>query len=188
MRQRDEARQIASENAILQRKLRDQAKATRESELVRTGKGLPVDGLELWAKRLSLYDDPEAHRRANKGADASATGIQPWLTTKSKVPKDVACVICSGCGRKSWYLADGPTMRAHPRIPGVYYCSATCSEVDATAQRALNDYYEKGVFNPSRSTNERSADLISSARCLALSPFSPLSLDPRLNRLVTLLV
>lgn len=136
-KKRDEAARIAADNAVLQRKMREQYKKNRESELVRTGKGLPVDGLEMWAKRLTLYDDP-----------------QPPLVNRTNVPQDLCCAICSGCGRKSYYMADGLPLKRHPDLKDVFYCSATCMEVDEVSKRNAVEYATKGVWRVARPANE----------------------------------
>ena len=123
------AHELTTGNKQLQKLLANQYKASRDSEIVRKGWGLPVDGLKLWEKRLSLYSDPP-----------------PVLKNETGVPKDLTCAICAGCGRKSYYLCDGPPLRAHPTIKGLFYCSVTCRDVDAGAQRARAEYAEKGVW------------------------------------------
>jgi len=52
-RVKDEERRIREGNAVLQRALAEQYKSGRESQLVAEGKGRPVDGLEMWRKRLA---------------------------------------------------------------------------------------------------------------------------------------
>ena len=48
--------EVTWQNASLQRRLVDQYRPGRDSQLVKTGKGRPVDGLVLWAERLKIYD------------------------------------------------------------------------------------------------------------------------------------
>lgn len=66
------------------------------------------------------------------------------------MPKDLTCAVCHGCGRKSYYLADGNPVREHKVVRGVFYCSATCMEVDEVTLRAEVNFATKGVWNPTR--------------------------------------
>jgi hypothetical protein len=54
-----ELARIKEGNAVLRKALEEQYKPGRDSQLMAEGKGQPVDGLEMWKKRLALYDpDP----------------------------------------------------------------------------------------------------------------------------------
>jgi len=53
---------------------------------------------------------------------------------KTNVPKTAGVVLCSGCGRKSFFGADGPRMQRAPG--GIYYCSDACRLVDWETAKA----------------------------------------------------
>ena len=130
---KEEAWRIAHGNELLQKKLRDQYRPDRASEIVKKGWGLPMDGLQAWAKRLTLYDNP-----------------QPPLRDDNHVPREYSVVICSGCGRKSFFLADGPPVMRHPQLDGVFYCSGTCQELDVVCRQRDVEYVRTGTWADSR--------------------------------------
>ena len=61
--------EVMRQNASLQRRLVNQYRASRDSQLVREGKGRPVDGLALWAKRLAVYDPHPPNRARTTDAN-----------------------------------------------------------------------------------------------------------------------
>lgn len=79
VRARDEARRIKEGNATLRRALEEQYKPGRDSQLVAGGKGRPVDGLDMWKKRLSLYDpDPPSFAATVEKAGGERRGDDPY--------------------------------------------------------------------------------------------------------------
>lgn len=49
------------------------------------------------------------------------------LKAITNVPKTVSLLICHGCGRKTWFNADGRPMH---KFKGLWYCSETCATID----------------------------------------------------------
>ena len=98
--------------------------------------GRPVDGRELWKKRLSLYDrEPPPYRN------------------DTNVPKTLGMAICSATWLKSYFAADGHRLREHGVVPGVYYIDELydeCYLADAPTMRNLEDYYREGKWEHSR--------------------------------------
>ena len=128
--------EIQTENRSLQARLVKQYKPDRESELLEKRMGRPVDGRELWKKRLSLYDrEPPPYRN------------------DTNVPKTLGMAICSATGLKSYFAADGHRLREHGVVPGVYYIVELydeCYLADAPTMRNLEDYYREGKWEHSR--------------------------------------
>jgi len=128
--------EVMRQNASLQRRLVNQYRASRDSQLVREGKGRPVDGLALWAKRLAVYD-PHPPNRSARTTDAKGKCVS------TGVPKTLTVARCSATGLLTYFGADGHKLREHPDCPGLYYCEKWYDEfaaMDATMQRAVIDY------------------------------------------------
>ena len=128
--------EVMRQNASLQRRLVNQYRASRDSQLVREGKGRPVDGLALWAKRLAVYDPHPPNR-------ARTTDARTGKCVSTGVPKTLTVARCSATGLLTYFGADGHRLREHPDCPGLYYCEKwfdEFAEMDATMQRAVIDY------------------------------------------------
>ena len=88
-RQAAENTEVMRQNASLQRRLVNQYRASRDSQLVREGKGRPVDGLALWAKRLAVYDPHPPNRARTTDARTGkcvSTGVPKTLTVARVAP------------------------------------------------------------------------------------------------------
>ena len=144
---------MAANNASLQRRLAAQYDPGRDSQLVREGKGFPVDGHALWARRLRIYDASAVF--AKPGARPAA--VQDPATGKcvrTGVPKTLAMAKCAGSGAFAYYGADGRPMTEHPDHPGLFYCSEwydAFARLDATMQRQMIAYHRARHDDPHNS-------------------------------------
>ena len=132
-RQRKFAEAVREENRSLRRALADQYRPHRDSELLQKKMGRPVDGHALWMQRLSLYDDRPPARPAGSNS--------------TDVPKTLGVAICSATGLKSYFAADGPRLKEHGEIPGIFYCEEffeDFKQADAATQQNLLEYYRNG--------------------------------------------
>ena len=148
-----EKHEMAANNASLQRRLAAQYDPGRDSQLVREGKGFPVDGHALWARRLRIYDASAVF--AKPGARPAA--VQDPATGKcvrTGVPKTLAMAKCAGSGAFAYYGADGRPMTEHPDHPGLFYCSEwydAFARLDATMQRQMIAYHRARHDDPHNS-------------------------------------
>jgi len=148
-----EKHEMAASNASLQRRLAAQYDPGRDSQLVREGKGFPVDGHALWARRLRIYDASAVF--AKPGARPAA--VQDPATGKcvrTGVPKTLAMAKCAGSGAFAYYGADGRPMTEHPDHPGLFYCSEwydAFARLDATMQRQMIAYHRARHDDPHNS-------------------------------------
>jgi hypothetical protein len=149
-----EKHEIELANANLRRRLAGQYVSTRESRIVKEGKGFPVDGMQMWARRLAIYDPAapaggakktrrlERSDGAKNRAAPFSSGIDP-ATGKCRttgVPKTLAAARCSATGLLSYFAADGHELREHPDVPNLFYVKKWYDEfreMDATMQRAI---------------------------------------------------
>ena len=144
---------MAANNASLQRRLAAQYDPGRDSQLVREGKGFPVDGHALWARRLRIYDASAVF--AKPGARPAA--VQDPATGKcvrTGVPKTLAMAKCAGSGAFAYYGADGRPLTEHPDHPGLFYCSEwydAFARLDATMQRQMIAYHRARRNDPHNS-------------------------------------
>ena len=125
-RMRAEARRIREANATLRKALEEQYKPNRDSQLVAEGKGRPVDGLEMWKRRLAIYDDEDGEKKGTKKASdrlkGGRTKVEKGVCTSTGVPKAMGVARCSATGLYTYYAADGHKLKEHPDCPGLYYC------------------------------------------------------------------
>ena len=116
-RLRAERLRVREGNRALREMLVNQHKASRDSQLVREGKGRPVDGLSMWRKRMQLYDDkpPNLAGTVDEDGKCVATGV----------PKAMAVARCSATGLYTYFGADGHKLREHRECPGLFYWCAS---------------------------------------------------------------
>uniref|UniRef100_A0A7S0XK48 Uncharacterized protein n=1 Tax=Mantoniella antarctica TaxID=81844 RepID=A0A7S0XK48_9CHLO len=136
-----ENRRIAEGNVVLKKALQGQYKSGRESHLVKEGKGLPVDGLEMWKKRLALYD----------------TGVENEVCVNTGVPKTLGVARCSATGLITYFSGDGHRLKPHPDCPGLYYCEEwydDFSAMDALSQKPMMEYAKGNGWLPCRVASE----------------------------------
>ena len=138
-----ERREVEMQNANLRRRLANQYAAGRDSRLVREGKGRPVDGLAMWARRLAVYDaeDPRLRKGKNR-ATPSSRGVDPETgkCAVTGVPKTLGVARCSATGLYTYFAADGHRLKEHPDVPNLFYCEKWYDDfkrLDATMQRAI---------------------------------------------------
>jgi hypothetical protein len=142
-----ERHEVEMQNANLRRRLANQYAAGRDSRLVREGKGRPVDGLAMWARRLAVYDaeDPRVGKKRGKiglRATPSSRGVDPGTgkCAVTGVPKTLGVARCSATGLYTYFAADGHRLREHPDVPNLFYCEKWYDDfkrLDATMQRAI---------------------------------------------------
>ena len=150
-----ERHEVEMQNANLRRRLANQYAAGRDSQLVREGKGRPVDGLAMWARRLAIYDATDARRgdarasakhetRGRKllRATPSSRGVDPRTgkCAVTGVPKTLGVARCSATGLYTYFAADGHRLKEHPDVPNLFYCEKWYDDfkrLDATMQRAI---------------------------------------------------
>jgi len=121
-----EQQSIKTGNATLRKALAGQYKADRPSELVAEKKGLPVDGLTMWKKRLALYDEKP-----------------PDLDFSNNVPKHMGVARCSATGLYSYYGADGRKLKQHKDAPELWYDDEHFDdfvEIDSVSQRKFVEW------------------------------------------------
>lgn len=146
-----EKHQIAVDNASLRRRLENQYRAGRDSELVRKGWGRPVDGLAMWAERLRVYD-------ARPPARVAHVHPETGKCLRTGVPKSLGVARCAATGLYTYFGADGHPLREHPDVPGLFYCERWYDDfaaLDATMQRAIVDYHVSRKADPKRGTSWR---------------------------------
>ena len=146
-----EKHQIAVDNASLRRRLENQYRASRDSELVRKGWGRPVDGLAMWAERLRVYD-------ARPPARVADVHPETGKCLRTGVPKSLGVARCAATGLYTYFGADGHPLREHPDVPGLFYCERWYDDfaaLDATMQRAIVDYHVSRKADPKRGTSWR---------------------------------
>ena len=138
-----ERHEVEMQNANLRRRLANQYAAGRDSRLVREGKGRPVDGLAMWARRLAVYDaeDPRLRKGKNR-ATPSSRGVDPETgkCAVTGVPKTLGVARCSATGLYTYFAADGHRLKEHPDVPNLFYCEKWYDDfkrLDATMQRAI---------------------------------------------------
>ena len=127
--------EVTWQNASLQRRLVDQYRPGRDSQLVKTGKGRPVDGLVLWAERLKIYDAKPPNLAHTTDAEGKCL--------RTGVPKTLTVARCAATGLYTYFGADGHRLKEHPDCPGLYYCEKWFDDfaaMDAPMQRAVIDY------------------------------------------------
>ena len=141
-----ERHEVEMQNANLRRRLANQYAAGRDSRLVREGKGRPVDGLAMWARRLAVYDaeDPRVGKKTAKSlrATPSSRGVDPGTgkCAVTGVPKTLGVARCSATGLYTYFAADGHRLKEHPDVPNLFYCEKWYDDfkrLDATMQRAI---------------------------------------------------
>jgi len=140
-----ERHEVEMQNANLRRRLANQYAAGRDSRLVREGKGRPVDGLAMWARRLAVYDaeDPRVGKKPNGlRATPSSRGVDPGTgkCAVTGVPKTLGVARCSATGLYTYFAADGHRLKEHPDVPNLFYCEKWYDDfkrLDATMQRAI---------------------------------------------------
>ena len=142
-----ERHEVEMQNANLRRRLANQYAAGRDSRLVREGKGRPVDGLAMWARRLAVYDaeDPRVGKKRGKiglRATPSSRGVDPGTgkCAVTGVPKTLGVARCSATGLYTYFAADGHRLKEHPDVPNLFYCEKWYDDfkrLDATMQRAI---------------------------------------------------
>jgi hypothetical protein len=136
-----ERHEVEMQNANLRRRLANQYAAGRDSRLVREGKGRPVDGLAMWARRLAVYDAEDPRLRKNR-ATPSSRGVDPETgkCAVTGVPKTLGVARCSATGLYTYFAADGHRLKEHPDVPNLFYCEKWYDDfkrLDATMQRAI---------------------------------------------------
>ena len=143
-----ERHEVEMQNANLRRRLANQYAAGRDSRLVREGKGRPVDGLAMWARRLAVYDAEDPRVRKSKKtakslrATPSSRGVDPGTgkCAVTGVPKTLGVARCSATGLYTYFAADGHRLKEHPDVPNLFYCEKWYDDfkrLDATMQRAI---------------------------------------------------
>ena len=147
-----ERHEVEMQNANLRRRLANQYAAGRDSRLVREGKGRPVDGLAMWARRLAVYDaeDPRVRRRKKTAKSLRATpssrGVDPGTgkCAVTGVPKTLGVARCSATGLYTYFAADGHRLKEHPDVPNLFYCEKWYDDfrkMDAKMQRAIVEWH-----------------------------------------------
>jgi len=136
-----ERHEVEMQNANLRRRLANQYAAGRDSRLVREGKGRPVDGLAMWARRLAVYDAEDFSLKNNR-ATPSSRGVDPETgkCAVTGVPKTLGVARCSATGLYTYFAADGHRLKEHPDVPNLFYCEKWYDDfkrLDATMQRAI---------------------------------------------------
>ena len=143
-----ERHEVEMQNANLRRRLANQYAAGRDSRLVREGKGRPVDGLAMWARRLAIYDakDLKDEKKKKKNerlrATPSSRGVDPntGKCLVTGVPKTLGVARCSATGLYTYFAADGHRLKEHPDVPNLFYCEKWYDDfkrLDAKMQRAI---------------------------------------------------
>jgi hypothetical protein len=145
-----ERHEVEMQNANLRRRLANQYAAGRDSKLVREGKGRPVDGLAMWARRLAIYDktqDLRDEQKKNKTssrlrATPSSLGVDQHTgkCLRTGVPKTIGVARCSATGLYTYFAADGHRLKEHPDVPNLFYCEKWYDDfrrLDAKMQRAI---------------------------------------------------
>ena len=135
-----ERHEVEMQNANLRRRLANQYAAGRDSRLVREGKGRPVDGLAMWARRLAVYEVVDKKRKNR--ATPSSRGVDPETgkCAVTGVPKTLGVARCSATGLYTYFAADGHRLKEHPDVPNLFYCEKWYDDfkrLDATMQRAI---------------------------------------------------
>ena len=116
---------------------------------MREGKGRPVDGLAMWARRLAVYDaeDPRVGKKTGGlRATPSSRGVDPGTgkCAVTGVPKTLGVARCSATGLYTCFAADGHRLKEHPDVPNLFYCEKWYDDfkrLDATMQRAIVDWH-----------------------------------------------
>lgn len=145
-----ERHEVEMQNANLRRRLANQYAAGRDSKLVREGKGRPVDGLAMWARRLAIYDGPQDLKDEQKKkktssrlrATPSSRGVDPntGKCRRTGVPKTTGVARCSATGLYTYFAADGLRLKEHPDVPNLFYCEKWYDDfrrLDAKMQRQI---------------------------------------------------
>jgi len=101
---------IALENEFIRKSLNKIYDLNPNSYVMRNKLRMGFDCNPLWKRRTSLYSEEPKFKN---------TGV----------PKTAGCLICHGCGRKSWFHADGRKLFRHPETR-LWYCSEACAEID----------------------------------------------------------
>jgi hypothetical protein len=139
------------QNANLRRRLANQYAAGRDSKLVREGKGRPVDGLAMWARRLAIYDktqdlnDEQKKKKSHSSrlrATPSSLGVDQHTgkCLRTGVPKTLGVARCSATGLYTYFAADGHRLKEHPDVPNLFYCEKWYDDfkrLDAKMQRQI---------------------------------------------------
>lgn len=106
----------SADNAAMAKRLKKIYNVNKESFLVKNGLGKGHDCNPGWKIRTTLYEETRKWRKTGRDG-----GKGP--------PKTLALVICSGCGRKTFFQADGPKTKRCP-LTHLWYCSELCRKVD----------------------------------------------------------
>ncbi|KAK9829476.1 hypothetical protein WJX72_006085 [[Myrmecia] bisecta] len=126
-------------NHIMYKKLCESYRVHDSSFAVASKLGRGVDCQPLWRLRSSVYQDEAALlRRPN------ATGV----------PKTMGVAACSGCGRKSYYKADGLQLKPCSQCEKVYYCSTTCEALDRLSHQAVCQFNRNGQWSLTRPADQ----------------------------------
>ena len=142
-----ERHEVEMQNANLRRRLANQYAAGRDSQLVREGKGRPVDGLAMWARRLAIYDATDARRGdARASAKHETRGRKLLRATPSSrgVNSSVysSFLSSSNCARFMPLSDDDEPIASHVESQG-------CSE----KSRSLSDCAQAGALISGRPAN-----------------------------------
>ena len=146
-----ERHEVEMQNANLRRRLANQYAAGRDSKLVREGKGRPVDGLAMWARRLAIYDktqdlnDDQKKKKTSERrlrATPSSRGVDKHTgkCLRTGVPKTIGVARCSATGLYTYFAADGLRLKEHPDVPNLFYCEKWYDDfrrLDAKMQRQI---------------------------------------------------
>ena len=150
-----EKHQIAVDNASLRRRLENQYRAGRDSELVRKGWGRKLEGRRsrhVGRRRLRVYDPRPPARVADVHPETGKC-------LRTGVPKSLGVARCGATGLYTYRgPREGHPLREHPDVPGLFYCEQWYDDfaaLDATMQRAIVDYHVSRKADPKRPTSWR---------------------------------
>mmetsp|Transcript_15522 Transcript_15522/g.38804 ORF Transcript_15522/g.38804 Transcript_15522/m.38804 type:complete len:367 (-) Transcript_15522:143-1243(-) len=134
-------REIEQENVRIAAKLDDRYKRRKDSFVTANQLGKGVDLRGAWQERTAIYRGSPSKR----GARASAASTKrPPAAADTGVPKSLGVALCSGCGKKSYYGADGKRLRPCEHCASVWYCSDTCAKVDWQHHKKMCKYVSGG--------------------------------------------
>lgn len=91
---------------------------------------------------------PVSAHRARGAAAALATGPGRPKSATVRIPKTLGLAVCSGCGAKGYYGADGVHLEPCRQCKQVWYCSEVCAELDRPHHEAVCKWAKTGHWSP----------------------------------------
>eukprot|EP00877_Chromochloris_zofingiensis_P014270 jgi/Chrzof1/9097/Cz03g35280.t1 len=153
-------REIDRNNKKLAKKLAQRCGPRHDSFMVKSGLGKGINCTAVWQLRTGLYTGdtsqaahsmaPDRHGlAANSQSPGQGVGRQPSRPKSSQgVPKSLGMACCSGCGKKSFYNADGVCLTPCRQCQQVYYCSELCARLDYPSHKHICKYATTGHWTP----------------------------------------